>query len=84
MWPNFTMAGWICVPVIGLACVVWGYYALVKLIPSRPAEEKVRTDFYSARASYYLIGVGLLILFLWSVSAMAIRTLAILKALDVI
>ena len=84
MWPNFTMAGWICVPVIGLGCVIWGFYALVIWIPKSTKKEEARTDIYSARASYYTIGVGLLILTLWGICAVAIRALAILKALRVI
>lgn len=79
MWPTNLIAGWIFVPFVGIACVLGGYWALVKWIPGDSKKDGVRTDFYSARASYYTIGVGLLILTLWATSAIVIRTLAILK-----
>ena len=79
MWPSYLIAGWIFVPFVGIACVLGGYCALVKWIPADTKKDEVRTDFYSARASYYTIGVGLLILTLWAISAIAIRTLAMLK-----
>lgn len=83
MWPNYFTAGWIFVPFLGLACVVWGFYALVIWIPKRTKKDEPRTDIYSVRASYHTIGVGLLILGLWGISAVAIRALAILKAFRV-
>jgi len=79
MWPNFMIAGWIFVPVTGFGCVIWGFYALVKWIPRSTKKDEARTDFYSARAAYYTIGVGLLILTLWAICALAIRGLAMLK-----
>jgi hypothetical protein len=84
MWPSFTVAGWVFVPIIGLGCVVCGYYALVKWIPSNAKKDEARTDFYSARASYHMIGVGLLILLMWTIAAVIIRTLAIAKILGLI
>lgn len=84
MCPTFTLAGWVFVPIIGLGCVVCGYYALVKWIPSNSKKDEARTDFYSGRASYHMIGVGLLIVLIWSVAAVMIRTLAIAKILGII
>jgi hypothetical protein len=80
---NFMVIGWILVPLIGIACVVGGYYALVKWIPNSPGEG-VRTDIYSVRASCYVIGAGLLIIALWVVSTLVIRTAVILKETGVI
>jgi hypothetical protein len=83
MCVNLTVAGWVFVPLIGIACVAGGYYALVKWIPKNAGKE-VRTDIYSARISCYVIGVGLVILTLWVISTLVIRTLVMLKAYCVI
>lgn len=83
MWPSFTLAGWVFVPIIGLGLVALGYISLVRWIPNCKHDDGVRTDFYSVRASYYMIGAGLFILVLWTVSAIVIRSLALLKALRV-
>lgn len=80
MWPSVTMAGWIFVPFFALACVACGFYALVKWIPGTPIRE-FRTDIYSVRASCYVIGVGLLIFAVWALDAVAVRTIAMLRAL---
>ncbi len=79
MWPNFMTAGWIFVPITALGCVIWGFYALVKWIPGSTKKDEPRTDIYTARAAYYTIGVGLLILTLWTICALAIRTFAMYK-----
>lgn len=76
------MAGWVLVPILGLACMVTGFYTLLKVIPNTESKE-FRTDIYSARSSCYLIGVGLSIVSLWALCALAIRTVAMLKALKV-
>jgi len=78
------MAGWIFVPIIGLGCVLLGFYTLVIWIPNGTKKEGTRTDIYSARAAFYTIGVGLLFLTLWGICALAIRALAILKVLRVL
>jgi hypothetical protein len=83
MWPNVTIAGWVLVPVFGLACIGGGFYALVKWIPNTPSKES-RTDIYSTRASCYVVGVGLSIITLWALCALAVRTVAMLKALKVV
>jgi len=77
------VVGWVCVPLIGIACVAGGYYALVTWIPNNPGKE-VRTDIYSARVSCYVIGFGLLIVTLWVISTLVIRTFVILNAHGVI
>jgi len=82
MWPNIMTAGWFFVPIFGVACIGGGFYALVKWIPNSPGKES-RTDVYSTRASCYVVGVGLFIVTLWAVSALVVRTVAMLKALHV-
>ena len=79
MWPHFMMAGWILVPFLGLGCAICGFYALVKWIPGSMKKDETRTDIYSARAAYYTIGVGLFILTLCAIWALAVRTLAMFK-----
>ena len=80
---DLMVAGWILVPLTGIACVVGGYYALVRWIPNSPAKD-IRTDVFSARVSCYVIGVGLLIITLWAISTLVIRTSVLLKTNGVI
>lgn len=84
MWPHYTVAGWVLVPLIGLAFIGFGYTSLVKWIPNSPTKDALRTDFLSARASYWMIGVGLVMVVLWAAAAVLVRSLAMLKSLRVI
>lgn len=59
--------------------VVAGIYLLVRWIPSNTNTNEIRTDFYSARLCFWMTAIGLLILFLWSISALTLRSFMILK-----
>jgi hypothetical protein len=83
MWPNFLMAGWVFVPVLGIVFIAGGYCALAKWIPNASKGE-ARTDFYSMRASLWVIGAGLFLLTLWALSAVVVRSWAMLRALRLI
>jgi hypothetical protein len=81
MWPSYTMAGWFLVPLIGLVFVLCGYFALTVWIPNSLKKAQARTDLYSSGASLSVIWVGLFLIVLWAVSAVAIRFMAMHKAI---
>ncbi len=81
MWPSPMVAGWVFVPLVGLVFVVCGFLLLLWLIPRLSGDTQVRTDVYSARASYWMVAVGLLLTIFWAVSALVVGSLAMAETL---
>ncbi len=84
MFPSVTLAGWIFAPFVGLLLTWWGFYCLLRVIPRSQQNANVRTDAFAVRASYWAIGVGLGSTAAWLLSAILVRSLAILKATQVL
>jgi hypothetical protein len=83
MWPSALIAGWVFVPLAGIVFIASGFCALAKWIP-KLSKSEARTDIYFMRASMWLIAVGLFLLTLWALSAVAIRSWAMLRILRLI
>jgi hypothetical protein len=84
MFPSVTLAGWILVPIAGLALTGGGFGCLFYLIPPVRHTGNVRTELYLAKASYWAIIAGLLCTTVWLLMAVVVRSLVILKSFHVI
>ncbi len=84
MFPNAFLGGWLFVPFVSLFLAGWGFYCLLYLIPRTQQNANVRTDIFAVRASYWAIVVGLLCMTAWILSAIVIRSLLMLKAVQII
>jgi hypothetical protein len=80
MLPSVTFAGWIFVPIIGGLLTAWGFFCLLYLIPRTQKNPNVRTDVSAVKASYWAIVVGLASTGAWLLSAIILRSMAILRA----
>ena len=84
MWPPSTLAGWIYVPAVGILLAAFGFCSLTGRFWKVGQPDAVRSDIYVARLAYWFAAVGLLIVASWAVSAIVVRSLAVLKALGII
>jgi len=84
MVPSVTLGGWLFVPIIGLVLAAWGFFCLLYLIPRTQQNSNVRTDIFAVRACYWVIIAGLMCTTVWLLSAVLVRSLAILKATQIL
>lgn len=78
-----TFTDWLCVPIVGFALVGWGYVCLLWIIPRSQKQGNVRTDYYSAKVSYWVIMIGLLCVASWAIMVVVVQSLTTIKAIGV-
>lgn len=71
-------------PIIGLLFVFLGFACLLWLIPRSSSNTAVRTDVYSARASYWMVSIGLALVTISAIADIIVRSLAMLRTLGII
>ena len=58
------MGVFLMVSAIGIPLIVWGFFALLYVIPRCTPQSRVSTEFLSARAALWCVAVGLLLVVL--------------------
>jgi amino acid permease len=84
MWPRYILGGWLFILLIGIALTAAGYLSLTMWIPKLGKQDQIRTEIYAARVSCWMVVFGLVIIAVWALSGIIVRSLVVLKCTGVL